>query len=189
MANELAISGVPTGRTLYTVVRNRTQQPYNTSSAAWETATGANWAAYAVALTEQIASGYYVGSLPAAITTRDLYSYEVRQQAGGSPTVTDASLGALALPWTGALEAMAPVENAAGQADIDMTETVPASPVVGSIGESLEAATVEGEGKWIYTPPTVLPGAGSIALYDTRGNLLHTLVTTTNAAGVITQRA
>jgi len=78
--------------------------------------------------------------------------------------------------------------SATGLVQVDMAEIVPASPAVGSVGESLDAATVEGEGRWVYTPPTALPGTGSIALYDTRGNLLHTLATTTNAAGVITQR-
>lgn len=99
MAGEIEIAYGTTGRTLYAVVRSSTGTVWNTAGAAFEAFNAANWADYDIALTEQGASGYYVGTFPAA--TAGVYNVEARDRAGGSPAVTDAVAGAGAVEWDG----------------------------------------------------------------------------------------
>lgn len=78
------------GQTLYVMQWNRISgQVWNNVSLAFENYTAANWAQYAVPLTEKTSSGYYSAARPAglagALITDVLYL-----QSGGSPTTADA---------------------------------------------------------------------------------------------------
>jgi hypothetical protein len=83
MAGELQLP-YDSGLTLYAHVLNASGQRWNGS--AFETYNEANWTTYDVALTEQGASGLYVGDFAAA----GIYEALVYQQAGATPAVTDA---------------------------------------------------------------------------------------------------
>lgn len=98
------------GQTVYAIVLNSSGQAWNSGSSAFEMPTAANWANYAVTMTEQTTShltGIYAGSFPGAITAAGVYNILFRQQAGGSPAATDASNGMLGgqFFWTGSAEA------------------------------------------------------------------------------------
>jgi hypothetical protein len=96
--NELQLP-YDSGLTLYAHVLNASGQRWNGS--AFETYNEANWTTYDVALTEQGASGLYVGNFPSVAA--GLYSAVVYQQQGGSPAVTDAPpVGSGTIDWTGA---------------------------------------------------------------------------------------
>lgn len=80
------------GATLYAVIHNKDGTVWNNINSDFESYNSANWAQYAVALTEQSSSGYYRASPPAgigsALTTECIYS-----QVGGSPALSDAQPG------------------------------------------------------------------------------------------------
>lgn len=98
MAGEIQVSFVA-ARTLYFLVRDRTGQIWNGSSFG-AYATG-SYTDYDVAMTEQgTASGYYVGTFPAAIAA-GVYSIVAKQQLGGTPAETDTTIGTGDYHWTG----------------------------------------------------------------------------------------
>ena len=84
-----------TGNTLYVVIHglvsgvSKVWNPtLNTGLGAWDTYAGANWAQYAIAMTEQAGSGYYSASYPTLISgvlTTDV----TYVQGGGSPALGD----------------------------------------------------------------------------------------------------
>lgn len=85
-----------TGFTLYAVIRGvvggvaKVWNPTLLSGAGdWQVFNGANWAQYAIPLTEQSTTGYYSAAYPVNITGV-LTSETFYQQAGGSPVLTDA---------------------------------------------------------------------------------------------------
>ena len=78
------------GATLYAVVHHPDGTVWNVSLAVFEAYNAAHWADYAVALTEQGASGYYRGTFPAGAAGDFLTTEVVYQQAGGSPALGDA---------------------------------------------------------------------------------------------------
>ena len=91
----------PTGNKLYAVILNSVGQVWN--GTAFETITAADWASYAVALTESAGSGIYIGNFPSAIAA-GAYSLLLRQMAGASAADTDAPVGAAPFRWSGAVE-------------------------------------------------------------------------------------
>jgi len=97
MAGEIQLPYGTSGATLYAVVRNSAGQLWNGS--AFEAYTAANWTTYAVTMTEQGASGFYVGNFP--VTVKGVYNVEARQRAGGSPAVTDPPVGGGSVQWNG----------------------------------------------------------------------------------------
>jgi hypothetical protein len=99
MANELQVP-YPTGKTLYTVVFNATGQAWNTATPGFENVTSANWAHYAIALSEQAtATGLYEGSFPAVAAGS--YGVVAYRQAGGSPAVGDLAVATEQVEWDG----------------------------------------------------------------------------------------
>ena len=88
MADELRCVD-PTGNTCYAVIYSATGTVWNGSS--FVTPASANWGTYAVTLTEQGGTGFYLGSMPAGIGagTYSTYAYE---QQGGSPAVGDTAI-------------------------------------------------------------------------------------------------
>lgn len=97
MASELQISYGVSGLTLYSVIRTTVGTVWN--GAAFVAFVGANWSTYAVTMTEQGTSGYYVGNFP--IVALGVYNVETRVQAGGSPALTDLPAGSGIEEWTG----------------------------------------------------------------------------------------
>lgn len=103
MSNEIQALGV-TGKTLYVVIRNNAAQVWNGTT--FEAYTASHYATYPIALTEQGATGYYVGTFPTSIATAGLYNIDVRLQAGGSPAVADSATGGFTVQWGGSAEAL-----------------------------------------------------------------------------------
>lgn len=79
-----------TGRVVYTIIRNTSDQVWNGSS--FVAYNAANWTTYAVSLAEQGATGYYAATIPAGITVDGIYTVEHHDRSGGSPAVTDATV-------------------------------------------------------------------------------------------------
>jgi len=110
MADEIQIAHhTATGANLYAVIVNADPESadrgkwWNAVGGAWEVMAVANWADYAIAMSESPASGYrYVGAFPAAIA---LGWYTILQftRAGGAPAITDAMIEpAVDRHWDGA---------------------------------------------------------------------------------------
>lgn len=103
MAGELQAPYL-TGRTVYAVVRNAVGEAWNTDSEAFEAYQTANYADYAIALTEQGTAGQvYAGDMPAAAA--GVYGVTVHDQAGGSPAEGDLVVGAGSVEWDGTVVA------------------------------------------------------------------------------------
>ena len=78
-----------TGQKIYAVEKNRiTGQTWNTSTSAWETFNPANWGVYAVALAEDIGSGFYWILRPSSLAG-SLVSDIFYHQSGASPATSD----------------------------------------------------------------------------------------------------
>lgn len=77
------------GSTLYAVVHHTDGRVWNQVNQAFEAYNAANWAEYAVALTEQ-GAGYFRGTFPAAAAGDFLTTEVVYLQAGGAPALIDA---------------------------------------------------------------------------------------------------
>src|SRR5271170_1325274 len=93
------------GSTVYAIVRSPSAQPWNTSTLAFENWTDGNYANYAIACTDEGSSGFFVGSMPTAITISGTFSIEFFIQAGGSPAESDLFNAGGPLQWDGSAEA------------------------------------------------------------------------------------
>ncbi len=102
MSNEIQAPGPGTGRTLYSVIRNRIGQIWNTSggTGAFEAYNNSVYSDYAISLTEQGGNNYYVGNFPTAIIP-GLYNISAHQQLGGSPAQTDPRVATGTEQWNG----------------------------------------------------------------------------------------
>lgn len=103
MANEIRATA-PSGQTLYAILRNSQGYPYYLAGNTFEVYNAGHYASYVLALGEQGATGYYVGTLPASFGPAGRYTLTLYHQAGGSPAAGDAALGANDLEWTGTAE-------------------------------------------------------------------------------------
>lgn len=104
MAAEIQAPGPGTGRTLYSVIRNRIGQIWNTSggTGAFESYNNTFYTDYAISLSEQGGNNYYVGTFPPAITP-GLYNISAHQQLGGSPAQTDPRVATGTEQWNGSV--------------------------------------------------------------------------------------
>lgn len=107
-----------TAATVYVVIfRTSDGQWWNTDSSAFENFTLANWADYAIALTElDTGVGVYSANFPSLVAgSYSGYGYE---QAGGSPAVSDTRIALSAWDWSGSaflnLNAVGSVTGAVG---------------------------------------------------------------------------
>jgi hypothetical protein len=165
------------------VLRNGSAQVWNTSTAAFETYTLANYASYAVSLTEQGATGFYVGNFPGAIATAGRYSVDVRLRAGATPAATDSPVAAGSLVWNGTAETFV-VGNATGQVDLDLGQAIPTNASGLTLGRALLAAIAQGVGVWKYDPTH-----GTLVEYAEDGStVLRSFALTIDGTGTITQR-
>jgi hypothetical protein len=88
---QLIIEAIYTsGVNLYAIITNRLNgQIWNNSTLAFEVFNSANWASYAVALTEQSPTGKYIATRPAG-TAGYVTSESIYVRAGASPATSDA---------------------------------------------------------------------------------------------------
>ncbi|MFZ5829123.1 MAG: hypothetical protein ACOY3P_03510 [Planctomycetota bacterium] len=93
----ISISDLP-GLDLYAVLRDATDQVYNTSSEAFEAYNSSNWGDYDIAATEQGSSGYYVAATPAGLAVG---RYRMTFHEGASPAEGDAVVGSVSAYWDG----------------------------------------------------------------------------------------
>lgn len=103
MASEISWRGTVSAVTDYVTIRNVSRQYWNTSGTpAFETLTVANWANYAIALTETPSASYlYVGTWPSTLSTSGFYWLDVFRQAGGNAAIGDQLIGTLLGYWDG----------------------------------------------------------------------------------------
>ena len=101
MANELQAQ-YTTGANLYVVVLNSTGQAWTGS--VFESINASHWTNYAISLSEQAATGIFLGNFPAAITSGGTFNLLLRQRSGGSPAIGDVSIGSRQITWSGSAE-------------------------------------------------------------------------------------
>ena len=108
MSNELVFN-YPAGATLYVLLFDATGQIYNGST--FGAPSSASWTDYDIAMTEAAtATGIYRATMPAVAA--GVYGWVVRKQAGGSPVVSDVTVGAGSFAWDGTAE-IVPADTAA----------------------------------------------------------------------------
>jgi hypothetical protein len=132
VANELK-TRYPAGATLYAHVVRADGQVWNGS--AFEAPAAANWATYAVTVTEQGTTGYYYGTMPAVAA--GLYDVFFLLRAGGSPATTDALVGQAGLNWNGSADSAA-VADASGR--VDVGKVAGTAQTARDLGANLDAA-------------------------------------------------
>lgn len=115
MAKEISTVST-TGRVLYAVILNGAGQFWYTVGSAFEAYNASHWASYAIALTEQGASGIYLGDFPAAAFGE--YRVAIFVRVGGASAVGDTALATGTLRWTGAAEAPYVLADASGRVDV-----------------------------------------------------------------------
>lgn len=150
MANEIQTISA-SGRTLYALVRNASAQVWNGATSLFETYTVGDYANYAVTLTEQPSTGYYVGSFPSTITAAGTYNIDVRWQQGGSVAATDAAVSFGTLLWSGSGQV-----TLGSPVNINMSQAVPTSNTAQTLGDALNAARVQAFGKWTLSGVTLI---------------------------------
>ncbi|MFZ5829468.1 MAG: hypothetical protein ACOY3P_05240 [Planctomycetota bacterium] len=92
----ISISDLP-GLGLYAIMRDVTDQVYNTDSEEFEAYSSANWADYVIAATEQGSSGYYVAATPDV----DAGRYRITFHEGATPAEGDSIVGSVSAYWDG----------------------------------------------------------------------------------------
>ena len=133
-----------TGFTAYSHIRKTSDGTvWNGSSfVSWN---AANWATYAVSLTEQTSSGYYQGTFPAGITDDDSYFISTYGQEGGSPAVGDTPIGQDLYKFDGtnlynAVSLTAQMKaDVLSQVQLALNTAIPGSPTADSIYERVKA--------------------------------------------------
>jgi hypothetical protein len=98
MSNELIAPASP-GLTIDANVISSTAQRWN--GTAFETYSSANYANYAITMTENGSSGIYIGSFPTTITTGGTYQIIFYRRSGASPAEGDAIVSTQDLVWNG----------------------------------------------------------------------------------------
>lgn len=98
MAKEIR-AAAPTGRVVYAHVLDSTGKRWN--GTAFETYASGNYSTYVIALTEQGASGVYLGDFPAAITSGGAYDFFAYLRVGGSNVEGDPVVGEGNINWSG----------------------------------------------------------------------------------------
>lgn len=114
MANEILLS-FAASKTVYIFIWNKIGQIWNNSTSAFETYAAGNIANYAISLTQQGASSFYLGTFPAAIANGD-YSIAGKQQIGGAVAETDPTIAVESIyPWNGSAQAQIADLTTSGQ--------------------------------------------------------------------------
>lgn len=99
MAGEIEIS-YSSLRTVYAIVRNSVGQVYSSSgTGGFSSWLDGSYANYPISLTEQGTSAFYAGDMPAVAA--GTYNLVAKNQVGGSPAITDPTIGEGSLEWGG----------------------------------------------------------------------------------------
>lgn len=101
MSSEIQVN-YQTGRTVYTLIRDRTGQIWNVLSGAFQAYNSVLYPGFPLSLTEQGTSGggFYAGNFPSAITA-GVYGVTGKVQGGASPIDGDATIGVENYQWNG----------------------------------------------------------------------------------------
>lgn len=130
----IAVSGLPTGWTVYTKIADANGNVWN--GTAYVAYLVANWATYATATPETPAgSGTYVCQFPLS-SPAGYYTWIHYKQAGGSPASTDPEVGWSPAPvyWNGSTFGVTPVAN---PSPVDLITSTYASQVLAAGGVTL----------------------------------------------------
>lgn len=118
MASEIQLAYGVSGRFFYAVVRSTQGEVWNVSFSQLEAYNGSNWPDYAVPLTEQGTSGYYVGDFPAFLVVAGVYAVEVRSRSSAlaTPNLADPLVGTGSIEWSGT--AVVPLSSRSSSAEL-----------------------------------------------------------------------
>ena len=109
MANEIkydALTG-QSGLSLYAVIQNSDGASPDAgkfwNGSAWETKAAANWAGFAIALSESSGNYQYVGTMPATgpLAAAALVTIHIHERAGATAAICDPRLASQEFLWTG----------------------------------------------------------------------------------------
>lgn len=128
--------GSQSGLTAYAVIHDNTGNVWN--GATFVVFNSVNWATYAMSFTEQAGSGYYKGTFPTV--TAGKYTIVAYRQYGGTPDITDAGPGPIAMGavfWAGTKE-----EQGVGLVLVDnkldlLALTPGGNPVIGTLVDKI----------------------------------------------------
>jgi hypothetical protein len=99
MADTTLRLAYPTGATLYAVIRNEADNIWNGTS--YESPNSTHWTTYATSTPETPAGfGHYVCQFPTS-SAAGSYSWEMKLRVGGSPAISDPTVGTGSGYWTG----------------------------------------------------------------------------------------
>jgi len=150
MASEINIQTVPLiqGANVYAVIFDYRDFVWNNSTVAFESFTVANFANYAVTLTETPAgSGYYVGNFPVGIQVAGTYGAVIFRRAGSTPVTSDLEIGTGTIVWNGTGQVTPPSNNqlcsVAYAVSLMNLSALQASIDNGFISSLIDAATAE----------------------------------------------
>lgn len=208
MAGEIQLDYGESGKNLYALILNASGQIWNGST--FEAINAANWATYAIVLTEQSTSGIYVANFPAVAA--GAYGVSMRLRSGASPATGDQVAATVNSPvhWDGSAEILPASRaeyTAAKAAYLDAsiaavktkTDNLPTDPADQSlviaatdsiltrlgapagVSVSADIATIEAQ-----TDDIGIAGAGLTALGDTRlANLDATISSRATVAAIL----
>lgn len=146
MSNEIKAQYL-TGKTLYAVIVNSANLYWYTTTPIFEAYNGAvHWTTYVVALTENGATGLYVGNFPTGINTAGKYQIFVYNRVGGTASLTTdiPPVAAGEIVWSGTAEVyVAP--DASGR--VDVAKVSGATQTARDIGASVLLSSGTGTGQ------------------------------------------
>jgi hypothetical protein len=132
VANEIKLDGYFPGATLYAVIENAAGLLWRTDTSVFEAYNSANWASYALLLTEQSGSGRYRANFPPAIAAGK-YNITAYARSGVSAALTDIVVGVGgSIEWDGTQEVLVQSRHASGAAVASVAGAV--GSVTGSVG-------------------------------------------------------
>lgn len=166
------------GQTLYVVLINRiTGQVWNNNSHAFENYNSANWAHYAIALTELTGSGIYQAAYPSQIAATEITNEVFYQQAGGGPVVGDVPAAGLnptqgqnVVGLAGDPVAAQNQEAAASVMTVGQAAGTPTTSVIATDLSSTQAGAYAGRSVLFTSGPAALC-AGRIVGYAADGTI------------------
>lgn len=170
MANEIKLKHT-SGQTAYAVVRNSSLQVFDVGDGAFEnqgTWNDARVGECDITLTETatVAYGWYVASMPTAVTAAGLYYIEFYQQAGTVASTSDTLIQGETWQWSGAARLYGNVDGVDSHSDA--------------------ASALEKAAKLLGHKTAQAKATGTITIYDSTGTAAEYTKAQTNAASTLT---
>src|SRR5690349_13645950 len=100
MANEIQFQ-YTTGKTIYAIVRNASAEVWSVTAEGFVTFADADISDYAMTVTEQGNSGYYLADFPTGITSGGRFKVVAFEEAGSGPAESDISVAEGQVEWDG----------------------------------------------------------------------------------------